>query len=167
MHTSGDQPPSDGQETPAPQEDGPAGQQIVGDNRGTVIGVQNVHTGDDGYDVRGLASPYLGLAAFTYAERDRYAGREGETKQAVSLITQPGLERTLHFVTGASGSGKSSFAQAAVLPALEAHYQQEQFSVAWAVLRPGAAPMAALARAWRTLGLPAEGVFAERRTPAT
>jgi putative transposase len=34
------------------------------------------HYADDKYDVRGLANPYLGLAAFTYAERAKYAGRE-------------------------------------------------------------------------------------------
>ena len=42
----------------------------------------------------------------------------------MALATKAGAERTLLFVTGASGSGKSSFAQAGLLPALESHYQE-------------------------------------------
>jgi hypothetical protein len=70
------------------------------------------------YDVRDLANPYLGLAAFTYAERAKYAGRERVVEQAVELLTTPGKQRVLLFITGASGSGKSSLAQAGLLPAL-------------------------------------------------
>jgi chromosomal replication initiation ATPase DnaA len=77
-----------------------------------------IHTSEQAYDVRGLANPYLGLAAFTYAERAKYAGRERVVEQAVELLTTPGKQRVLLFITGASGSGKSSLAQAGLLPAL-------------------------------------------------
>ena len=116
---------------------------------------------DQAYDVRGLdENPYLGLRAYTYEERDRYAGREEDVRRALAALTRPGDERTLLFVTGASGSGKSSFAQAGLLPALEKHYQQQAFTVKWAIFRPGEKPLAGLATELRTLGLAAEGVFA-------
>src|SRR5262249_52398803 len=53
----------------------------------------------------------------------------------------------------ASGSGKSSFAQAGLLPALEAHYSA--LSLKHAVCRPARDPLASLADAlWRQIGLP-------------
>ncbi|MFZ1475668.1 MAG: hypothetical protein WAV79_22340, partial [Anaerolineae bacterium] len=125
-----------------------------------VGGQQTYYQGDLAYDVRGLDNPYLGLRAYTYEERDRYAGREEDVRRALAALTRPGDERTLFFVTGASGSGKSSFAQAGLLPALEKHYQQQAFTVKWAVFRPGEKPLAALATELRTLGLAAEGIFA-------
>lgn len=116
--------------------------------------------GDQAYDVRGLANPYLGLQAFTYVERDRYAGREEDVDRGLALLTRPGDERSLLFVTGASGSGKSSFAQAGLLPALERQYRQKDFAVRWAVFRPGEKPLAGLAGSLRSLGVASEGVFA-------
>lgn len=105
------------------------------------------------YDVRGLPNPYLGLAAFTYAARAKYAGREKLVAEIVDKLTAPGAAVALLFITGASGSGKSSFAQAGLLPALEAHYAA--LSIKHAVFRPGREPLAALADAlWRQLGLP-------------
>ncbi|MBV7330348.1 hypothetical protein KFU94_19270 [Chloroflexi bacterium TSY] len=117
-------------------------------------------TGDQAYDVRGMKNPYIGLQAFTYAERNRYAGREGEVADALTRLTQSGGERTLLFVTGASGSGKSSFAQAGLLPALEAYYHQQEFTLRHAVFRPGEKPLAGLAGALRQLNLAAKDVFA-------
>jgi hypothetical protein len=81
-----------------------------------------VITGDQQYDVRGLANPYLGLQSFTYADCAKYAGREKLIADAVARLATPDDPLTLLFVTGASGSGKSSFVQAGVLPALEKHY---------------------------------------------
>ena len=104
------------------------------------------------YDVRGLANPYLGLQSFTYADHAKYAGREKLIAQTVTRLTAPDDPLALLFVTGASGSGKSSFVQAGVLPALEKHYAA--LSVKWAVFRPSRDPLAALADVlWRQLGL--------------
>ncbi|MBV7326815.1 PQQ-binding-like beta-propeller repeat protein [Chloroflexi bacterium TSY] len=137
------------------------------DQRGQQVGNQtNIagdfiqHRAEEAYDVRSLLNPYLGLHAFTYEERGRYAGREHTIEQALKLLTLPGEQRTLLFITGASGSGKSSFAQAGLLPALETHYTQRNQTVRWAVFRPSRQPLAGFADALLRLGLPAEGIFA-------
>ena len=104
------------------------------------------------YDVRGLPNPYLGLRAFTYEERSHYGGREDMLDHAVKLLTTPGEQRTIFFITGASGSGKSSYVQAGLLPALETFYQQRKYVVRWAVFRPSRQPLAGLADALLRLG---------------
>lgn len=44
---------------------------------GDVVGRDKiVITGDQQYDVHGLANPYLGLQSFTYADHAKYVGRE-------------------------------------------------------------------------------------------
>jgi WD40 repeat protein len=113
------------------------------------------------YDVRGLANPYLGLAAFTYAEREKYAGRERVVARAVELLTNPGEQRTLLFITGASGSGKSSLAQAGLLPALERHYGSDNLHRA--VFRPSQHPIDSLLDALqRQVRLPIQTLERER-----
>jgi WD40 repeat protein len=117
------------------------------------ISVTNI-TDAQQYDVSGLANPYLGLQSFTYADHAKYAGREKLIAETVARLTAPDDPLALLFVTGASGSGKSSFVQAGVLPALEKYYTA--LSVKWAVFRPSRDPLATLADAlWRQLGLPA------------
>ena len=106
------------------------------------------------YDVRGLPNPYPGLRAFTYADRAAFAGREALIEDSVARLTTPGDPRSLTFITGASGSGKSSFAQAGLLPALEQHYRARGKTARWAVFRPGTNPLAVLADALLQLGLP-------------
>ena len=126
------------------------GGDVVGRDKITVTQI----TGDQQYDVIGLANPYLGLRSFTYADHAKYAGREKLITETVTRLTTPDDPLALLFVTGASGSGKSSFVQAGVLPALEKHYAA--LSVKWAVFRPSRDPLTALADAlWRQLGLPA------------
>ncbi len=95
---------------------------VAGDN---IAGDKNIFTGDQQYDVHGLANPYLGLQSFTYADHAKYAGREKLIAETVACLTAPDDPLSLLFVTGASGSGKSSFVQAGVLPALEKHYASE------------------------------------------
>lgn len=119
----------------------------------TYIEQQVLLTTEQAYDVRGLPNPYLGLASFSYADRAKYAGRAKHITETVTRMTAPGAALALLFVTGASGSGKSSFAQAGLVPALEAHYAT--LTVKHAVFRPGREPLAALSDAlWRQLGLP-------------
>ncbi len=132
---------------------------IVG---GDVVGrdkiVSHVYTGDQQYDVRGLASPYLGLQSYTYTDHAKYAGRENQITETVARLSAPDDPLRLLFITGASGSGKSSFVQAGLLPALEKHYSA--LSVKWAVFRPSHDPIAALSDAlWRQLGLPTYDVI--------
>ena len=130
---------------------------ISGGHVGTLVNIARadvVTVPDALRDVTGLPdNPYLGLKAFTYRERARFAGRESAVAEAVALLTSPGQQRTLLFVTGASGSGKSSFAQAGVLPELEAHYMARGAETRQVVFRPGQRPMAALADACAQLGL--------------
>lgn len=134
------------------------GDKVGGDK---VLGNKNVYVEDVSYDVRGLTNPYPGLQAFTYAERDLFAGRTQKAAEATTKLTMPGDQQSLLFITGASGSGKSSFAQAGLIPSLEVFYEQRNFSVRKAVMRPGTKPLALLADALLQLGLPVDDTFAE------
>src|SRR5262249_39234086 len=71
---------------------------------------------------------------------------EAKVAAALRLLTTPGEERCLLFVTGDSGCGKSSFVQAGLLPALDEHYRARGLAPRWpaAVLRSGRFPLAAL-----------------------
>lgn len=68
-------------------------------------------------NVAGLKNPYLGLRAFTAAERDIFAGRERIVRALVDRLSADDGDRLL-FIVGASGSGKSSIARAGLLPSL-------------------------------------------------
>jgi WD40 repeat protein len=121
--------------------------------KGDFIGRDKI-TEETSYNVAGLPNPYLGLSAFTYTDQAAFGGREANIRQAMTMLTSPGARQTLLFVTGASGCGKSSFAQAGLLPALEIYYQERHMQVARAVFRPLANPLAMLADALRLLGMP-------------
>jgi len=112
----------------------------------------NIVSEDTAYNVEGLPNPYLGLHAFTYNERDRYAGREKLTEDALQLLVSPGEQKNLLFVTGASGSGKSSFAQASLLPALINYYRRNAQNVKFDVFRPSRNPKTRLTEATKRLG---------------
>jgi hypothetical protein len=106
------------------------------------------------YDVSDLSSnPYRGLASFTYETRDFYGGRDQQIGEALARLTRDGDQAVLLFVTGASGSGKSSFVQAGVVPALERWYAQQGKRTRYAVIRPGARPILALGRALEQLSI--------------
>ncbi|HEX3763637.1 MAG TPA: serine/threonine-protein kinase, partial [Kofleriaceae bacterium] len=78
--------------------------------------------------------PYLGLAPYAVGDAVRYVGREAE----VDGILERLRHRPLQVVVGPSGAGKTSFIHAGVIPRLPRGWQA-------VTLRPGAAPLAALA----------------------
>lgn len=98
-----------------------------------------------------MTSPYLGLRSFRYEDRAIYAGRERQAQETVAKLTDPQSLQTILFITGASGSGKSSFAQAALLPLLESHYAAYHKTVRHAIFRPSSQPMVMLADALQKL----------------
>jgi len=89
------------------------------------------------------AAPYKGLSAFTTEDADNYFGREREAEGfANRLRQQPFLA-----VVGPSGTGKSSFVLAGVLPLLPKGWRA-------VTLRPGATPLEALAARLSAESLP-------------
>lgn len=142
---------------PTPPIDTGGGAYIAGNvdaQRDVFIGTKWEIKPDVARDVTGLRNPYLGLRAFTFDDRDAFTGRADKINEAVRMLTDPAGPRTLLFVTGASGCGKSSFAQAGVQPALVAHYAQRTFAVAHVSFRPSTHPIAMLADALVQLGVP-------------
>lgn len=72
--------PSEDESTNASQISTGGGTTIGGDintSGGDFVGRdKNIFTEEAAYNVHGLGNPYLGLRAFTYADRAIYAGRE-------------------------------------------------------------------------------------------
>lgn len=140
-----------------------AGAQIgdvtIGDIAGQNLVKLTITLAPDPFDVHDLPSPYQGLSAFAYDDRAKYGGRRQLITAVTRRLVTAGAPRSLLFVTGDSGCGKSSFVQAGLVPALEAHYQEIGRQVRRALIRPGPYPLAALAAAITQLGLPAAGVF--------
>jgi formylglycine-generating enzyme required for sulfatase activity len=110
-------------------------------------------SGEVACDVNGLRNPYIGLRSFTYDDRELFVGRETELADALTMLTRPDQSQTLLFVTGASGSGKSSFVQAALIPSLETYYQKRRLSVQHSVFHPTMRPLAMLNDALLQLGV--------------
>jgi|GEM_PF-2051531 len=104
------------------------------------------------YDVRGLRNPYLGLRSYGYEQQAVFAGREAKIAAAVGKLTADPAPNLL-FVSGASGSGKSSFVMAGLLPALEQHYRNLGLEPLLATTRPGSYPLAGLYDALLQLNL--------------
>lgn len=84
-------------------------------------------------------SPFAGLAAFQESDARRFFGRERDIATVLGWLGR----QPLIAVAGASGSGKSSFVRAGVIPALK------RSGETWDVLhiRPGRAPLLALSEA--------------------
>ena len=82
-------------------------------------------------------SPYAGLSSFQEADADRFFGRSRDIAAMVNRIN----DRPLIAVVGPSGTGKSSFVRAGLVPVLK------RSGTNWEslVIRPGRNPLAALA----------------------
>ncbi len=89
------------------------------------------------------AAPYKGLAPFSTDDADHYFGRE---KEAEAFANRLRAEAFLA-VVGPSGTGKSSFVLAGVLPLLPPTWRA-------VVFRPGPGPLSALKQALARVGLP-------------
>jgi eukaryotic-like serine/threonine-protein kinase len=87
--------------------------------------------------------PYPGLAPFQERDAGKFFGRAGEIATALARLD----ERPILAVVGSSGVGKSSFVRAGVIPALKRSGEP------WdaLVVRPGRAPLEALAAALRPI----------------
>ena len=96
--------------------------------------------------------PYKGLSAFTAQDADNYFGRE---KEAQGFANRMRAEPLLA-VVGPSGAGKSSFISAGVVPLLPKSWRA-------VVMRPGSAPLAALAQRLTNEKLGAEGLATKLR----
>jgi outer membrane protein assembly factor BamB len=129
----------------------------LGGTMGDVIYHDNriIKEADKTYDVRDLPdNPYLGLKDFDYEDREYYAGREALIEQTKESLTTPNTTTTLLFITGASGSGKSSFAKAGLLPALKQFYEQNnKLTAPHYIIRPAAQPLTRLLYALEKLDL--------------
>lgn len=110
-------------------------------------------------------SPFAGLSAFQESDAARFFGRNDDITSTVARIHQ----QQLVVIAGASGSGKSSFVRAGLVPALKhAGRAAEVF-----ILRPGRRPVVALADVLAFLvdttrdAEEADGGFAERAVADT
>jgi WD40 repeat protein len=91
--------------------------------------------------IEGL-SPYLGLHFFREEDEAFFCGREKEAEELLKLV----LHRNLVTLVGSSGSGKSSLAQAGLLPLLRRRRPpNDVWDAVW--LSPGNNPLRALADA--------------------
>lgn len=86
--------------------------------------------------------PFAGLAALQEADANSFFGRERDVTAVLGLLER----RSLVAVVGASGSGKSSFVRAGLIPALKR--SGEEWSTL--ILRPGRSPISALQELLRT-----------------
>jgi formylglycine-generating enzyme required for sulfatase activity/energy-coupling factor transporter ATP-binding protein EcfA2 len=98
-------------------------------------------------------SPYKGLETFNEEDAELFFGRERWVENLMGRVKE---SRTL-FVTGQSGSGKSSLARAGLIPALK----KTDYGASWlyATMKPGRDPIDALATAFSRLKDPGLGKY--------
>ncbi len=96
------------------------------------------------------SGPYRGLSSYGATERDVFFGRDAEITEVLERLRwQPGV-----VLVGPSGSGKSSLAQAGVLPGIEEGALGGGITFSAVVLAPRAHPIHSMAAALaRTLGV--------------
>jgi WD40 repeat protein len=100
-------------------------------------------------------SPYKGLDYFEEEDADLFFGREKLVENLVSRITQ---SQTL-FVTGPSGSGKSSLVRAGLIHALKQGCLKDSEHWLYTMMRPGRDPFEAMAGAFSRLKSPDLGDY--------
>jgi hypothetical protein len=90
------------------------------------------------------ANPFLGLRPFTEEDTDVFFGRGGQVSRLLRRLD----ETRFLAIVGSSGCGKSSLVLAGLVPELR-HGRIEHAGKQWRIasMRPGGAPIAALARA--------------------
>lgn len=95
-------------------------------------------------------SPYPGLDAYNEDRADDFFGREAEIEDVIARLNEGRPPRRWLHIDGASGAGKSSFARAALLPAVRAgrlaHRPKRWITT---VFRPGLDPVDSLCAALR------------------
>ncbi len=98
-------------------------------------------------------SPYKGLEAFNEEDADLFFGREKWVEDLVGRVKE---SRTL-FITGPSGSGKSSLVRAGLIPALK----KESISAGWlyGTLKPGRDSIEAMGNMFSRLKDPGLGKY--------
>lgn len=101
--------------------------------------------------------PYKGLETFNEEDSELFFGRE---KWIENLIKRVKESRTL-FVTGQSGSGKSSLVRAGLIPALKTSIGSGWL---YATMKPGRDPIDALANAFSRLKDPSLGKYLRENT---
>jgi hypothetical protein len=97
--------------------------------------------------------PFPGLAAFDITDSDVYFGRDAEIAEAARRVAETGFLA----VVGPSGSGKSSFVRAGLVPALRAQSRVVEF-----LIRPGPAPRKTLEKLYADVGEDTGVAHAER-----
>jgi len=123
--------------------------------QGTFVKGNLVVTEEQAYKVAGLPNPYIGLRAFTAAERDIFAGRKRIVHALVDRLSADDGDRLL-FIVGSSGSGKSSLARAGLLPDLADRLRDLGCPVLTRTIdHPGHTPAVALQRALQDSPAPA------------
>ncbi|MCC7052066.1 MAG: caspase family protein [Gemmatimonadaceae bacterium] len=101
------------------------------------------------------SNPWRGLGSYESADAPLFFGRGAE----IASLTERIAAQSLTVVLGASGSGKSSLVKAGVVPALAAAGWQVA-----PIVRPGTAPLTALATALAPPGRSVQGATAETIT---
>lgn len=107
--------------------------------------------------------PYKGLDVFEEEDSDLFFGRERLVEDLVSRVK----ESRAVFITGPSGSGKSSLVRAGLVPALKAGKIRNSDRWLYETIKPGREPFEALALAFSRLKSPELADYFRQHAHAT